>query len=314
MKTIMLIVFTSILYLNCKFSGKMPYPTTGLYADKYKIEVKKEGYKDWTDRVNVFASEGAAVSVNLEKKFRGSDYTEPATGTRMVFVQGGCYQMGDDHGRYQSRPVHEVCVDDFYIGKYEVTQGEWKQIKDSNPSEFKNGNNYPVEQVSWYDAQEFISGLNSRTGRNYRLPTEAEWEYAARSGGRKEKFAGFSNANELYRYANFCDSNCELDFSKTESQNDGYKNTAPVGSYKPNGLGLYDMFGNVWEWCLDWYDYDYYRTSPKDNPKGASIGTNRVIRGGCYHNSMEEVDTSDRGNDIPDDRHCGLGFRLSRTP
>lgn len=210
------------------------------------------------------------------------------SGIEMVILKGGCYDMGDTFGdgEKDERPLHEVCVDGFYIGKYEVTQGQWERIMGSNPSWFKNGNNYPVENVSWNDVQKYIKKLNQKTGENYRLPTEAEWEYAARGGGKNEKGAGFSNENDLYRYANYCDTNCALDW-RTEDQDDGYKYTSPAGSYNPNGIGIYDMTGNVWEWCSDWYDQDYYSNSPRESPKGASSGSFRVDRGGLLGQRTE---------------------------
>jgi formylglycine-generating enzyme required for sulfatase activity len=127
-------------------------------------------------------------------------YTDAETGMEFVLVKGGCYQMGDTFGDgYENeKPVHEVCLDDFYIGKFKVTQGQWKNVLGNNPSHFKNcGNNCPVENVSWNDAQEFVRILNRRTGKTYRLLTEAEWEYAARSGGKREKWAGTSSESEL---------------------------------------------------------------------------------------------------------------------
>jgi len=233
----------------------------------------------------------------------------------MVFVNDGCFEMGDTFGdgKKDEKPVHEVCVDDFYMGQCEVTQGQWEDVMGSNPSKFKNGRNFPVEKVSWNDVRKFIKKLNQKTGENYRLPTEAEWEYAARSGGKKEKYAGFSGESELYLYANVCDKNCEYGW-KTKGQNDGYENTAPVGSYKPNGLGLYDMTGNVYEWCSDWYGNDYYSNSPRKNPQGASSGSYRVGRGGSGGSGPRSVRASGRGGSYPDDRDSDLGFRLSRTP
>lgn len=201
----------------------------------------------------------------------------------MVFVKGGCYEMGDTFGDGYGNevPVHTVCVDDFYIGKYEVTQKEWVAVMGNNPSGFKGCETCPVDSVSWDDAQGFIIKLNSKTGKNYRLPTEAEWEYAARSGGKKEKFSGFSDESQLYLYANFCgnNSNCEFVRKAFVETSNSYaefvlknKNTSPVGSYRPNGLGLYDMTGNVMEWVSDFHSRDYYRVSPKDNPKGPDNG------------------------------------------
>ena len=162
--------------------------------------------------------------------------------------------MGDTFGDGESdeKPMHEVCVDGFYMGKYEVTQGEWQKVMGSNPSRFKKGDCYPVEEVSWDDAQGFIRKLSSSSGKKFRLPTEAQWEYAARSGGKRLKYA--TSTGELNRkLANYgTEACCEGDSS------DGYKNTAPVGSYPPNDLGLYDMSVNVWEWTQDRYGSDYY--------------------------------------------------------
>ena len=233
----------------------------------------------------------------------------------MVLVKGGCFEMGDTFGDGDDdeKPVHEVCVDDFFMGKYEVTQGQWEDVMVSNPSKFKNGRNFPVEKVSWNDVWKFIKKLNRKAGKNYRLPTEAEWEYAARSGGKKEKYAGFSGESDLYPYANFCDNNCEYS-NKTKGQNDGYENTSPVGSYKPNGLGLYDMTGNVWEWCSDWYDKDYYSNSPRKNPQGTSSGSLHVFRGGSWYNESRNLRASDRYLIWPGLRYYFLGFRLARTP
>jgi formylglycine-generating enzyme len=233
----------------------------------------------------------------------------------MVFVKGGCYEMGDDFEDPDKieKPVHEVCVDNFYIGKYEVTQGLWEEVMGNNPSQFESGEDYPVQYVSWDNVQKFINKLNNMTGKNYRLPTEAEWEYAARSGGKRERFSGFSNENEMYKYANFCDSNCTSS-CRIKSQNDGYKNTSPFGSYKPNELGIYDMAGNVWEWCQDWFDGNYYSNSLKNNPKGPSSGSYRVIRGGSWLNEPRGLRASNRGCYYPDYRGSHLGFRLVREP
>lgn len=218
----------------------------------------------------------------------------------MVPVKGGCYQMGDTFGDggKNEKPVHRVCVDDFYIGKYLVTQAQWQAVMGGNPSHFKEcGPNCPVEQVSWEDVQKFIRQLNEQTGKNYRLPYEAEWEYAARSGGKREQWAGTSDPDELGAYAWLED-------------NSGEK-TQPVGTRRPNGLGLYDMSGNVWQWCKDWYDADYYKKSPARNPRGASSGTNRVIRGGSWCLSADLIRAAIRNHRAPSRRLNCIGFRLA---
>lgn len=225
-----------------------------------------------------------------------------AVNMEFVMVKGGCYRMGDSFGSgyADERPVHEVCVNDFYMGKYDVTQGQWKEIMGNNLSEFDRcGDDCPVENISWNDAQDFIAKMKWKIGKNYRLPTEAEWEYAARSGGKKEEWAGTSNESELGEYAWF-------------DLNSGGK-THPVGKKKPNGLGLYDMSGNVWEWCQDFYDENYYRYSPKNNPEGPSSGTNHVLRGGSWFNGEGYSRTDKRLPIIPDYRDGNDGFRLVRT-
>ena len=199
------------------------------------------------------------------------------------------------------KPVHEVCVDDFYIGKYEVTQRQWTAVMGNNPSIFKScGDNCPVENVSWDDVQDFINKLNDITGGKYRLPTEAEWEYAARSGGKSEKFAGTSDPADLEDYAWFED-------------NSGRK-THPVGKKKPNGLGIYDMSGNVWEWVKDRFYDKYYEVSPHRNARGPESGSGRVERGGGWGSDARHVRAAYRGNDTSDVKGSGLGFRLSKTP
>ncbi|MDI6791462.1 MAG: PEGA domain-containing protein [bacterium] len=241
--------------------------------------------------------------VKKSQETEKSTYKDPLTGIEFVFVKGGCYQMGDTFGDGESdgdeKPVHEVCVDDFYIGKYEVTQKEWVTIMGNNPSYFQNGDNYPVESVSWNDVQEFIIRLNQmKKGdkEKFRLPTEAEWEYAARSSGKKEKFAGTSNESELKDYAWY-------------DKNSGEK-THPVGQKKPNGLGLYDMTGNVEEWVQDWYSKGYYKNSPKNNPRKSDSGQMRVFRGGLWGDEPWDLRASCRNMSVPADSYDGVGFRL----
>ncbi len=225
----------------------------------------------------------------------GDVFTDPITGMELVYVPKGCFQMGDTFGNGDNdeKPVHEVCVDGFSIGRYEVTQGEYTKITNSNPAKFKKGDRYPVEQVSWDDAQAFIRSLNSKSDKSYRLPTEAEWEYAARSGGRKEKYAGVDSPDAVAWY----------------STNSG-GSTHQVGTKSPNALGLYDMSGNVWEWCQDWFAFSYYNNSPRDNPQGSSSGVDRVLRGGSWRNVPRGVRAAYRDGHAPGYRNINLGFRL----
>ena len=227
----------------------------------------------------------------------GDTWTEPVTGMEFVWVPGGCYQMGcgswTDNCKEREKPVHEVCLDGFWISKYEVTQGQWKEFMDNNPSKNDKSDNYPVENVSWYDCQNFINKLNSKSSKKFRLPTEAEWEYAARSGGKEQKYAGSNNVDSVGWHRD----------------NSGIQ-TQKVGTKTPNELGIYDMSGNVWEWCSDWYSKNYYSNSPKDNPQGPSSGKKRVWRGGSIITSHESLRVSHRGRYIPNNGLFYQGFRL----
>ncbi|WP_457575848.1 PEGA domain-containing protein [Desulfomarina sp.] len=273
-----------------------PVGTTPLVVDhlpgRIDVAMTLPMYKPWQKQVKVLAGETVSAHAGLA---RVTQFKDTVTGMEFTWVKGGCYRMGDTFGGGYSdeKPVHKVCVDGFYIGKYEVTQGEYKKIMGGNPSRFKKGDRYPVERVSWNDAQAFIKKLNNRTGKKYRLPTEAEWEYAARSGGKNEKYAG---ANRPESVAWFDD-------------NSG-SSTHRVGTKSANGLGLYDMSGNVWEWCQDWYDSGYYGKSPENNPGGPSSGSNRVNRGGSWNYAARGVRTANRDRDSPGNRIGNLGFRL----
>ena len=215
----------------------------------------------------------------------------------MVRVEAGTFTMGatpemkdpwDDE-----KPTHQVTLtNDYYIGKYEVTQALWKAVMGKNPSKFK-GDNLPVEQVNWKDCQEFLSKLNNTTGKKFRLPTEAEWEYAAR-GGKKSRGYQYSGSNNISDVAWYED-------------NSGSK-THTVGSKQANELGIYDMSGNVWEWCHDWKGS--YSSSSQVNPTGANSGSYRVGRGGSWRHAARGCRSSYRNNSTPDNRNDSLGLRL----
>ena len=215
----------------------------------------------------------------------------------MVRVEAGTFTMGAtpemENPLYEEKPAHQVTlINDYYIGKYEVTQALWKAVMGNNPSNFK-GDNLPVEQVSWDDCQEFLSKLNSITGKTFRLPTEAEWEYAAR-GGNKSRGYQYSGSNNLSDVA-------------WNINNSGSK-THAVGSKQANELGIYDMTGNVWEWCQDWYGK--YSSSSKTNPTGANRGSKRVARGGSWIFNLLACRSSYRGYGSPDNRLNYVGLRL----
>ena len=235
-------------------------------------------------------------------------YKEPLTGMKMIYVKGGCFQMGasvdDCDAKPEERPAHEVCVTDFYLGKYEVTQREWKTIMGDHRAGAGscNENNCPMSSVSWAEVQTFISMLNRGSKEtNYRLPTEAEWEYAARSGGKNERYSGGNRVDAVAWYAG----------------NSGKINHA-VGGKAPNGLELHDMSGNVWEMVNDWYGKNYYAVSPHQNPTGPSSGDDHVIRGGCRESGGDNQRTT-RRTAISDrtkgkERGENIGFRLLRWP
>jgi formylglycine-generating enzyme required for sulfatase activity len=232
----------------------------------------------------------------------------------LVLVPGGTFTMGctsEQKDCESNEQAHQVTLSDFYIGKYEVTQKLWTEIMGENPSNFKSGDNYPVERVSWDDVQTFLSKLNTKyPNRNYRLPTEAEWEYAARGGGKAVLFGNGKNTLDP-KEANF---NGKEDYKKSYSVTGEYRNkTTPVGSFIPNALGLYDMSGNVWEWCSDWYGSDYYKNSPATNPQGPTSGSYRVFRGGSWCSVPLGCRVAIRYNGTPGDRSNVFGFRLART-
>ena len=233
-----------------------------------------------------------------------------------VKVKGGMFQMGDEHGDLHNvcRPVHQVTVSDFYIKKTPVTQKQWCDIMGNNPSHFKDCDECPVENISWNDVQDFIKKVNANTGMKCRLPTEAEWEYAARGGHKAsvENEKGDIHIGE-YKYAG---SN-NLDQVGWYRENSKSK-THPVAIKKPNELGLYDMSGNVWEWCRDWYGDKYYDECRKEgnveNPAGPGNGSFRVLRGGYWSSRAQRCRSAYRGYSYPDSRFNRIGFRLVFVP
>jgi len=219
-------------------------------------------------------------------------------GIQFVLIPAGEFQMGSNDGLDSEKPVRPVRISTpFYLGAYEVTQGQWQAIMDSNPSQYKGDPNLPVESVSWEDVQAFIRQLNAKEGgTKYRLPTEAEWEYTARAGTTTAYSFG-NDERQLQEYA-WCGSNA------------GGK-THPVGQLKPNAWGLYDMHGNVWEWVQDWRGP--YSAAAAVAPAGPSSGSFRVIRGGGWLIVAGNCRAAYRGRVTPGDRAGWLGLRLLRT-
>ena len=225
---------------------------------------------------------------------------------KMVRVQGGTFTMGataeqGGDALDDEKPAHKVTLSNYYIGETEVTQELWAAVMGSNPSEFK-GAKHPVENVSWNDCQEFIRKLNQLTGKTFRLPTEAEWEFAAR-GGTKSRHYKFAGGNTLGSVA-WYDENAG---DKGESSPD--YGTHPVARKAANELGLYDMSGNVYEWCQDWLGD--YSSSAQTNPKGPSSASGRVIRGGSWFTFSGSCRVSYRNYLSPDSRFSYLGLRLA---
>ena len=219
----------------------------------------------------------------------------------MVFVKGGSFMMGNSGDSYsENDPVHEVFLNDFEIGRYEVTQEQWQEIMGYNPSKFLDCDQCPVETVSWFQIQDFLKNLNAKLGTNYRLPTEAEWEYAARGGIMRNGFS-FSGSDYLD------------DVGWYSENSDGRAH--PVGQKKPNKLGLFDMTGNVAELCSDWYVKEYYKVSDSRNPQGPSSAGPRnmkSVRGGSWYFFNFMCSNTYRGGALQ--KGAGsVGFRVARS-
>lgn len=296
------------IVLEGKQYGTSPQTIKNLLIGDYSISLTKDGYTTINKKVSV--SEGQSILINEKLTEKAVTTTETKTTTgrtsaiepEMVFVKGGTFTMGatSEQKKYAQRnewPPHSVTLSDYFIGKYEITQEQWKAVMGNNPSYFKGDLNCPVESVSWNEVQEYITKLNQQTGKTYRLPTEAEWEYAARGGSssRGYKYSGSNTLSDVAWY--------------DDNSND---ETHPVGTKNPNELGIYDMSGNVYEWCSDWYGA--YSSNSQTNPQGPSEGSSRVRRGGSWYDYASRCRVSYRFNGRAGDRACYLGFRLALVP
>ncbi len=303
------------VYLDGKMIGKSPDVFSNVLVGKHNVELRKEGYENATKQINIEEGKIAQESLTLTKLQQPAmPEASSASGAltfivngvtfKMLPVEGGTFTMGataeqGSDADSDEKPTHSVTLSSYYMGETEVTQALWQAVMGSNPSKFK-GNNLPVETVSWNDSQTFINRLNrilagQLNGKRFALPTEAQWEYAARGGNQSHGYK-YSGSNTLGNVAWY-----------TSTTNDS--GTKPVGTKTPNELGLYDMSGNVWEWCSDWYGS--YGSGAQTNPTGSTSGSNRVFRGGSWRNYAWNCRVSYRTCDSPGSTYYYLGLRLA---
>ena len=286
-------------------TGSGTYP---LSMGSHTLIATADNYKDYSAPIQVTSATTSHI-INLQPKSNDRTITVGGVTFKMVYVEGGTFTMGatseqGDEAHSDEKPTHSVSLSSYYIGETEVTQALWHAVMGSEPTynggwedQYGRGSNYPAYRVSYEDCQAFIRKLNNLTAKIFRLPTEAEWEYAAR-GGNKSRGYKYSGSNTLSDVA-------------WNYDNSGNK-THPVKIKSPNELGLYDMSGNVWEWCQDWYDD--YSSSSQTNPKGPSTGSNRVYRGGGWLVSARNCRVSLRGSGSPSSRYYYIGLRLVMEP
>ena len=270
--------------------------------------IRKEQERQEQERREREEAERRRQQEQRQREIRyGKNFTVNGVSFTMILVEGGTFRMGgtDEQGNdceTNEMPPHEETVKSFYIGKYEVTQRLWNAVigSEHNSSYNQGCDDCPVEKVSWNDAQAFIAKLSILTKRPFRLPTEVEWEYAARGGKRSKgyKYSGSHNIDEVAWYVG----------NYQESKYGNMGTTHPVGMKKPNELGVYDMSGNVWEWCLDWYAADIAGLGGAVN---MAAGTSRVLRGGSWDNDAGYCRAARRLDGAPANRYSGFGFRLA---
>ena len=288
--------FGADVYIDGKKVGQSPRVFNGILVGNHKVEIKKDGYGTDSKTVSILEGQTASLSGVLTTHTITIPVKDGIS-IDMVRVEAGTFTMGATAEMKDpfdwEKPTHQVTLtNDYYIGKYEVTQALWQAVMGNNPSYFKGGN-LPVEQVSWDDCQEFLSKLNSITGKKFRLPTEAEWEYAAR-GGKKSRGYQYSGSNNL----------SDVAWYDRKSNN----KTHAVGTKQSNELGIYNMSGNVCEWCQDLFEE--YSSSSQVNPTGANSGSHRVFRGGSWNGYARYCRSSYRNSISPDGRGYDFGLRL----
>ena len=296
-----------------------------LDAGEYEIEVSKAGYETRRDKIVLGSGEDRILDFFMsEKHIENESWIEPVTSMEFVLVPGGCFEMGspwDEDGRNSIEgPVHHVCVDGFWLGRYEVTNEQYRKFRGDHDSGLYmgnslNGDDLPVVNVTWDDAKTFAQWLSGKGNGTFRLPTEAEWEYACRAGTQSSRYWG-NDADAACDHANVADRTAKRQWPDWTIHNcdDGYGAASPVGSFRPNDFGLYDMLGNVWEWCEDCYVENAYTKHASNNPLVASGGQRRLFRGGSWVSEPKGVRCAVR-NSHPNNKTTGnLGFRLLRIP
>lgn len=355
-----------VLNVSQKYKRGMP-----LKAGTYKVEISKPGYTTKVLTVNVSAGKPSHEAIVL--KYKGGTqeppkpkpaavqqkgtWRDPKTGMEFVWIPGGCYQMGqtaaerrwliNDGGQkkydkfYSDELRHKVCVDGFWMGRYEVTRGEFRKFVNATgyrtdaerkgdvnikgPStnwrwEKRSGYNWsnagvpqtdrhPASIISWNDAQAFLRWLQRSSIGTFRLPTEAEWEYAARAGTTSKWYWG-DDKTQACKYASVSDRGSGWPADRSFPCSDHYKGTAPVGMFRPNAWGLYDMMGNVWEWCEDIFTATAYSRHSRNNPVNGTGGTSRVRRGGSWLSWQRGCRSAERSWNAPDHRRNSIGFRV----
>ncbi len=263
---------------------------------------------------------------NASSPSPGARWVEPRTGMAFRWIPAGCFVMGSpktEHGRERDEgPQHKVCLSGFWMGETEVTQGQWTAIMGGNPSLIKNGNDHPVDMISWKMARDYALALDQGSEDSYRLPTEAEWEYACRAGTDTAYFFGDKATKDQATFDKpfvlplppLSPGGTRRSHARKPAPAKIWPNmhTTVVGSYPANAFGLFDMHGNLWEWCEDVYDAGFYACSPRDNPLRLGEGKSRVIRGGSWVTRAESLRSANRGYGWPDMRTAFYGLRLVR--